>query len=54
MSVPLILTKMCCELMETWQMTRNPEGLIVYEANANPADHKVKGESAMAGSRLGM
>jgi hypothetical protein len=36
------------------QITKNPDGVIVYEAQANPSDHKVKGVADMQGSGLGM
>jgi hypothetical protein len=37
------------------QLTKNPDGIILYEAQANPSDHtKVKGLGEMGGSRLGM
>jgi hypothetical protein len=40
-------------LLRTSQLTQNPEGVIVYEAQANPADHKVKGTAGMGSSGLG-
>jgi hypothetical protein len=37
------------------QLTRNPEGIILYEAQARPADHKkVHGDTDVPGSFLGM
>ncbi|KAJ9096651.1 hypothetical protein QFC20_006367 [Naganishia adeliensis] len=39
---------------EWTQITKNPDGVIVYEAQANPSDHKVKGVADMQGSGLGM
>ncbi|KAJ9097195.1 hypothetical protein QFC21_004864 [Naganishia friedmannii] len=35
-------------------ITKNPDGIILYEAQANPSDHKVKGVGSLQGSNLGM
>ncbi len=36
------------------QLTRNPEGIILYEAQANPSDHKVKNGNDMSSNNIGM